>query len=154
MLPLQTMLRILVVLAIMFVFSSVAHAQSQKLRLGNVDDGAFGCGCSMSRNAAEERRMKFILVTPMDDATYIQLDDKRLTLRLVAESKRRRRERVGDRAWETYSDGDVTVRVDYVVTRVCGPREEDCEVTNYRATMTITRGKQKLVVKGLANCGC
>ena len=98
--------------------------------------------------------MKFILVAPMDDATYIQLNGQRVKLRLVAESKRRRRERVGDRAWETYSAGDVTVRVDYVVTRVCGPREEGCEVTNYRTTMTISRGKQRMVVKGLASCGC
>ena len=150
------MLKILIALAIMFGFGDVAQAQSssQKLELGYVDEGAFGCGCSMSRNVREERDMKFILVAPMDDATYIQLNGKNIKLRLVAESKRRRIERVGDRAWETYAAEDVTVRVDYMVTRVCGPREEDCEVTNYRATMTITRGNQRLVVKGLASCGC
>ena len=148
------MIKIFAILILTVAFGNAVYAQSQPLRLGYVDEGSFGCGCSMSRNASEARKLKFILVTPMDDATYIQLNDKRLTLRLVAESKRRRRERVGDRSWETYSDGDVTVRVDYVVTRVCGPREEGCEVTNYRATMTVSRGKQRIVVKGIADCGC
>ena len=150
------MLKIFAILAFTFACGNTVPAQSssQKLELGYVDEGAFGCGCSMSRNASEERNMKFILVTPMDDATYIQLDGKRVTLRAVAASRQRRRERVGDRSWEKYSAGDITVRVDYVVTRVCGQREEGCEVTNYRATMTISRGKQRLVVKGIASCGC
>ena len=152
--PWSTTLKIFAILALALAFRNVAHAQSQKLELGYVDDGVFGCGCSISRNRSEERKLKFILETPMDDATYIQLNGKRVTLRQVAASKLRRRERVGDRSWETYAAGDVTVRVDYVVTRVCGPNEEDCEVTNYRATMTISRGKQRLVVKGVASCGC
>ena len=90
----------------------------------------------------------------MDDATYIQLNGQTVKLHPVAASKRTRRERVGDRSWETFTAGDAKVRVDYVVTRVCGPREEGCEVTNYRATLTILRGKQRIVVKGIAACGC
>ena len=148
------MIKILAILAVTFAFGNAVHAQSQKLKLDYVDPGGYGCGCSMSRNAAEERKMKFILVAPMDDATYIQLNGKQITLRPVAVSRLKRRERVGDRSWETYTDGDVTVRIDYVVTRVCGPREEGCEVTNYRATMTVSRGKQRIVVKGIAACGC
>ena len=65
--------------------------------------------------------MKFTLVAPMDEAIDIQLNGKRVTLRPVAASKQRRRGQVGDRSWETFSAGNVKVRVDYVVTRVCRP---------------------------------
>lgn len=85
--PWFTTLKAWALLALTFAFGSVAHAQSQKLELGYVDEGVFGCGCSISRNRSEERKLKFILVTPMDDATYIQLNGKRVTLRQVAASK-------------------------------------------------------------------
>ena len=154
----HTMLNTITLLIVMLTAAVVAEAQSVspsgRLKIGYVDDPYIGCGCSMSYNMAEAEKLKFLLLSPMDDATYITVDGKKVTLRLVTASKRRRRERVGDRSWENYSAGNLKVRVEYVVTEVCGVDEEGCEVTNYVATMTVTRGKERRVVKGVASCGC
>jgi hypothetical protein len=134
--------------------SNPGQQRGPGLKLEDVDAGAFGCGCSLSRNSVEARKLKFLVVSPMDDATYIKLNGEKIKMHLVASSKRRTRERVGDRSWEKYAAGNVTMRIDYVVTRVCGPKEEGCEVTNYRAVLTVSRGAQTVVVKGIADCGC
>ena len=152
------MLKTITLLIIMLAAAVVAEAQSvstsSRLRIGYIGDPGYGCGCSLSYNMAESYNQKFLLLTPMDDATYTNVDGKEVTLRLVAASQRRRRERVGDRSWETYSAGNLKVRVDYVVTEVCPVNDEGCEVTHYRATMIVTRGKERRVVKGVASCGC
>jgi hypothetical protein len=84
----------------------------------------------------------------------MNLDGENIELRLLASSKQKSKELVGDRSWETYSAKNLRVRVDYVVTRVCDPKDEGCESVYYKATMTVTRGKQRRVVKGIAICGC
>lgn len=152
------MLKRVTLLILILTAAGVAQGQSaspsSRLKIGYIENPGYGCGCSLSYNMAEAYKQKFLLLSPMDDATYIAVDGKTVTLRLVAASKQRRRERVGDRSWETYSAGNLKVRVDYVVTEVCGVDEEGCEVTHYRATMIVTRGKERRVVKGVASCGC
>lgn len=152
------MLKTITLILFMLTAASVVEPQSvsssSKFTLGYVEDAAIGCGCSFSYNLSDLRNHKHLLISPMDEDTYITLDGQKLKLQLLAELKGKRKERVGDRSWQIYSGGDVKVRVDYVVTKVCDPNDEDCEATYYRANMTVTRGKQRLVVRGIAICGC
>lgn len=59
----------------------------------------------------------------------------------------RRAPKVGDREWAIYAVGEVRVRVDYLVTKVCDPKDESCEVTYYKATLTVTRKSQRTAIK-------
>lgn len=150
------MLKILTFLILIFCAAATVEAQvssSSKLKLSYVEEG-MGCGCSVSFNSAESQKNKHLLIIPMDDDAYVTIDEKKLQLRLIAESKERATEKVGDRSWEIYSAGNVRVRVDYLVTRVCDPDDEGCEATCFRATMTVSKGRQRRVVKGVAICGC
>lgn len=148
--------KILTLLILMFCAAAIAEAQvssSSKLKLSYVEEG-MGCGCSVSYNSSDSQKNKHVLIIPMDDDAYVTIDEKKLQLRLITSSKAKATEKVGDRSWEIYSARNVKVRVDYVVTRVCDPDDEGCEATYYRANMTVTKGKQSRVVKGIAICGC
>ena len=59
----------------------------------------------------------------------------------------------GDRSWETYVAGDVKARIDWTVTLVCDPKDESCELTYYKAALTITRKTQRAIVKAVGLCG-
>ena len=143
-------------LPLVMLVGQVMHAQSasSSLKLGYVEDVAFGCGGSISYNLSDLRKGRFLLITPMDEATYVNLDGRNVKLRLVASSKTNAKEKVGDRSWETYVARNIQVKVEYVVTDVCDPNDESCEVTYYRTKMTVIRGNQRTVVKAIALFGC
>ena len=91
----------------------------------------------------------------MDEPAYINLDGKDLKLEEVESGGSEAvPEKVGDRSWEAHVAGDVKVRIDRTVTKVCDPKDESCEVTYYKAVMTITRKTQKAIVKTIGLCGC
>jgi hypothetical protein len=153
------MANIITTLVLTFSIVTVAQAQSSsvrssKLRLGHVKDGDFGCGCSLSRDKVSLRNQRHIFISPMDESAYINLNGKTLKLRLVAASKEKAAQTIGDRSWETYSAGSLRVRIDYIVSWLCPPNDEACEVTYYKAVMTVTRQKQKTVAKAIGLCGC
>jgi hypothetical protein len=150
----------LAVLGVALTFMTVALAQSNspisnRLILGPVEDPDFGCGCWLSRTKLDGRNRRFVFMSPLDGSAYINLNQKTITLRLIAESRDKKRgPRVGDRSWAIYSDGNVRLRIDYIVTTVCDPKDESCEVTYYNAIMTVTRNQQKAVVHTSGLCGC
>ena len=61
-------------------------SSSSKLKLSYVQEG-MGCGCSMSYNSSDSQNNKHLLIVPMDDDAYVTIDEKKLQLRLIAESK-------------------------------------------------------------------
>lgn len=90
----------------------------------------------------------------MDEPGYLNIDGETIRLKFMGSSKARRNERVGDRSRERYSAGNVTARIDYLVTAVCDPRDENCEVTRYSVRLTVSRAKASTTVRASAACGC
>jgi hypothetical protein len=155
-------IRIGFALLIVTAISSQALAQTSntsspgpQLKIGYVKVGIDGCGCSLALNAADLRKGRYVFLQDEGEPAYINLDGKNLKLESVDSSDTKSiPEKVGDRSWETYFAGNVKVRIDWTVTRVCDPKDEGCEVTNYKAVMTITRKTQKAIVKTIGLCGC
>ena len=133
--------------------TSTSSAQP-KLRLGYVKDNDVGCGSAFSLNATDMGNRRYIFAQDMDDPPYINLNGKNLQLRLTGYSKPKGKEKVGDRSWETYAAGELKVRIDYTVTKVCTPRDEICETTYLNATMTVSQKTQKTTVKLTGRSGC
>ena len=153
------MMKTQAVLAMYLLSVPIALAQTQPksvapLKVGYVNDGDFGCGCSLSRNKLDERNRRHVFINPMEKPGYMNLNGETIELQPLASSKGRRKPKVGDRSWDTYTGKGIHVRIKYVVSKVCDPNDEGCEVTYYKAIMTITRKGQKSVVKGIALCGC
>ena len=145
---------ILIIIVAQFSYPQSPQARAASIKVGYVKSADDGCGCSFSYNLTEFWKDKHLFVSPMDEATFINVDGKDVELRLVTQSKENRDEKVGDRSWQTYVAGEIKVRVDYTVTKICDPNDENCEVTYYRAKLTVMRGKQRRVVNGVALCGC
>jgi len=147
---------------IVAAFSSRALAQTStpsspgpQLKIGYVEAGIGGCGCSLALNAADIRKGRYVFIQDMDEPAYINLDGKDLKLEEVdSGGSEAVTEKVGDRSWEAYVAGDVKVRIDRTVTKVCDPKDESCEGAYYKAVMTITRKTQKAIVKTIGLCGC
>jgi hypothetical protein len=69
------------ILALVLLVAQLVPAQSSsstvsRLKLGYVENSNFGCGCSLSYNMSDFRSDKHLLINPMDEATYINLDGK------------------------------------------------------------------------------
>jgi hypothetical protein len=158
----MNLIRIGFVLLIVTAFSSRALEQTStttspgpQLKIGYVEVGIGGCGCSLALNAADERKGRFVFIQDMDEPAYINLDGKDLKLEEVdSGGSEAVPEKVGDRSWVAYVAGDVKVRIDRTVTRVCDPKDESCEVTYYKAILTVSRKTQKTTIRTIGLCGC
>jgi hypothetical protein len=152
------MTKFFTLIALLLTFIAIVAGQSTrvpstKLKLSHVPDADFGCGCYLSRSKSELEQSRYLFVGPMDDPAYLNLNGKTIRLRQVGGNTRRDR-RIGDRFRETYAGDGVTVRIDYVVTRICDPNDENCESTDYKTRLTVRRGKQVTVLNGFGVCGC
>jgi len=135
--------------------TSLGHTSS--VRIANIKDSNLvgGCGCYFqSLTESRTRSDKFIFGAGMDeDYAWMNIDGQDVKLTLIASSKNSV-ERAGIRSYERYRADSIGVRIDYVVTRVCKPNDENCESTGYAATFSVTNGGRKSVIKGRGSCGC
>jgi hypothetical protein len=128
--------------------STSPSSAQPKLRLGYVKDHDVGCGAAFSLKTTDLRNSRYIFVQDSgepDEPTYINLNGKNLQLRLIDSNKPKGREKIGDRWWETYTAGDVTVRIDYTVTKIF--QHEFSDSLHLNATMTVSLKAQKTTVK-------
>lgn len=72
-------------LLIITVFSSQALAQTStvsspvsQLKIGYVEVGIGGCGCSLALNAADLRKGRYVFIEDLGEPAYINLDGKDL----------------------------------------------------------------------------
>ena len=126
------------------------------LKIGVVSnrDSSDGPGCSLQLPADyRKHNERYTLLSDSEDNAVMNIDGQDMNLKLVSHREPRGPSKKGDRSTWTYSRRGITVRVDFVVTALCPPNDEVCEVIYYDATITVTRGtnKQLVIVKGV--CG-
>ncbi len=146
------------VATVMLGASIFASAQQKKL-VGNLDnnDRADGCGCYASFNEANDEARRFIFFSSDEDNdndAWMNINGRDTKLRLVKETKPKGKWKRRSRFTDRYSAGDVTVDVLRVVTRVCPPRDEGCEVTDFATTFTVKKGNRTQVVRAVGSCSC
>jgi hypothetical protein len=132
------------------------EAQTRSIRIAAIrDSDAFdGAGCSLQLLAGNVRtKNRMIFESNYEGDALMNIDGEDIKLRLVRGHEPNKRPGRGDRSTFAYRAGDIGVRVDFVVTGVCAPEDESCEVTQYTATIRISRGKSKRVVKAVGICG-
>ena len=156
------LVRIVFAFLIVTAFSSQALAQTSttsspgpQLKIGYVEVGIGGCGCSLALNLADIREGRFVFIQDEGEPAYINLDGKGLKLEEVdSGGSEAVPEKVGDRSWVAYAAGAVKVRIDRTVTRVCDPKDESCEVTYYKVILTVSRKTQRTTIRTIGLCGC
>ena len=125
-----------------------------KIQLGYVRHGDFGCGCYFARNKTDLRKRRYIYSESMDGPAYINVNGKNLELQPIASSETNGEEGVGRRSWQTFTAGDLRIRLELTVTWVCPPKDEGCEVTYYKAILTVSGKGQKITENLTGMCGC
>jgi hypothetical protein len=151
------MTKILISLVWLGLFSVPALTQSKQApKLGVVTEKSLldGCGCSIYRTAEDFKNDRYLFVSDMDEEAVINLDGKDVKLRVLSWKEKKGQLKVGARSRETYAAGDVNVRLDFTVRKVCPPKDESCEATWYDVKMTVTRKGRRTVVNAKGLCGC
>ena len=153
--------RIVFSLVLLSAFPLAGNSQSARrgLQVGNIKDKSLadGCGCDFRFRGTSVRSERFIFVWSIeknDKSAWMNIDGKDTEFKLVKSTESKRRERVGTRFSWTYAAGNLTVRIDLVVTRVCRPDDENCESTDYHATFTVKRAGEKRIISAVGWCGC
>lgn len=114
---------------------------------------ADGCGCYF-KLPSQRSSSAFVFMTiykTNGTTTYMNIDGRDTALRLESSTQSSGRDRRGSRHTEVYRSGNVTARVDYVVTKPSAPGEE---VTKYSAIITVTKGDRRQVLRAVGECGC
>jgi hypothetical protein len=113
-----------------------------------------GAGCSLrllgDRAKTEER---YVFLSDFDGHAVMNIDGRDKELKLVESSGANREPRKGDRSTRRFRSEGVEVIVKYVVTRVCTPNDEKCEVIGYDAVISVTTNLGQRTVRARGVCG-
>src|SRR6185503_4514873 len=146
-----------VVMVVGIILAQTASKRGLVANLKNIAPD--GCGCyfrfrGTPRNA--ERYVFFSSIEEDQNKASMNIDghDVKLTLEKEEGPKGKEKERVGSRSTASFANGDIKVNATYVVTRVCPPRDESCESTDYEATFVVKKGAKSQIVKATGSCGC
>lgn len=131
--------------------STSPDSAQPKLRLGIVEQRTGSCGSRYSLNSRDLWNDRFIFWQDIDEA-YINLNGEILELKHTGYSESRKKVRNGDRGWDTYTAGDVRVRIDHTQTKFIKYGTEGASLRS--AIITVTKGAQKSSFKitGITSC--
>jgi hypothetical protein len=136
--------------------SSTSTPNTKGIKIGLVDNSKRqyrdGCGCSFrpleSEQGFDESWEKLFLAGNHDNQAWMNVDGKIMELRLVKDTTRFKG-RKGDRYYQIYKAGDITVHVKCVATGFGDTHSVACD-----ATIIVIKGGQKRTVKAEGDCGC
>jgi hypothetical protein len=114
-----------------YIERSAQRGDSRPFRIGNVtknfsEDG----GCAISRSQ-DVWHSPLFFTSDFQNHASINIDgkDKILTLTKIEEKVPEKEPIIGERSKYWYAGGGIEVAVEYVVTQVCAPNNESCEVS-------------------------
>jgi hypothetical protein len=137
-----------------------SSAVSPKTLIGTLKnpDSVEGCGCYFQTPAEEKKKdsRRFIFESDLDlTSASMNIDGRDLKLKIVGKPSRLPdKVKKGFHFTRQYSAGSIQVKVDFVVSWLCPPKDESCEVTNYDVTLTVEKGERKQTIQLKGGCGC
>jgi len=126
-------------------------------KVGVIRDPKFRDECGVSLQLSEDYKSqneKYIFTGDLGEIGQMNIDGHDVDLKLVDSDEPDRELKVGEHFSETYAGDGLKARIDYVVTGVCDPKDEACEVINLDATVIVERNgsKQQIKTSGLLGC--
>jgi len=126
-------------------------------KIGIIQVPKFRIECGVSLQLPEDyksRNGKYVFNGDLAESGQMNIDGRDVDLMMVDSNEPNRELKVGDHFRETFAGDDLKAHIDYVVTGICDPKDEDCEVINFDATITVERhgGKQQVKTSGLLGC--
>jgi hypothetical protein len=154
----NNLVKLLLVLIAIFCTNVAASAQ-QKSLVGNIKNSSSvdGCGCYSSFTKADSNASRHIFFASGEgngEEALMNINGRDVKLPLVSETNPKGKVKLGSRYTSRYQSGDTTVDVVKIVTWLCPPNDESCEVARFRVTLTIKKGNRSQVVQAVGECGC
>ena len=139
-----------------FSIGAAASTPNDRLKVGPIKDPfILGCGCYLKLpDDFKQENDSDIFETDLDESAQMNIDGKDIILKLVRREDPKGKTKVGSTRSEVYASGNIEVRVEYIVKKICNPKDEDCEDTVYSANITITRNGIERKIRALGPCGC
>ena len=127
-------------------------------KIGIIRDPNFRDECGFYLQLAEDYKSqneKYVFDGDLGESGQMNIDGRDVDLKMVDSDEPDRALKVGEHFGKTYTGGNLNVRIDFVVTGLCDPRVEGCEVIYYcDATITVDHNgaKQQVKTRGLGGC--
>lgn len=112
------------------------------------------CSFQLPSERRKRNGREIFVTDDTNNAAWINVDGKTIKIRLVNSKEPRGRERVGSKSSRSYEGSGVTVEVEMVTTKMCKPKDESCESTDYSTAITVTKSGRTRTVKTVGGCGC
>ncbi len=137
--------------------SDTRHDQGEGIQIGILKNKSpADCGCYFYPIVAGGKRDydKFLFISDSTGKAWININGRNLELKEVGrkQAKGEYGYCAGKRC--TYRDREVTVSIDFRVTRKCPPEPSGCEVTDYDAKISVEKDGIKKSVQSQGSCGC
>jgi hypothetical protein len=132
---------------------------SSGFKIGYLGDRSIpdGCNCTFTSLSQMHRKSpRYMFASDIEDdekTAWINIDGKDIELKLLSRLDPRR-EKVGSRSGRTYTATGIKLVATYIVTWVCPPKDEACEVTRYDGVFLITKNGPTRSLKLKGECGC
>jgi hypothetical protein len=125
--------------------------QPQAAGIGNIQNtkAMAGAGCSLQRKGSKG----YVFWSAFEKSALMNIDGKDRRLQLTSDTSFSISGKKGSRWTEIYKSGKMTVQIDRVVTRVCRPGDQECEVTGYDGKMTLKIGDRLQTIAVEGDCG-
>ena len=126
-------------------------------KIGIIHVPKFRIECGVALQLPEDykgQNKKYVFDGDLAEGGQMNIDGRDVDLMMVDSDEPERELKVGDRFTETYAGDGLNAQIEYVVTGICDPTDESCEVINFDATITVERNgaKQQVKTSGLLGC--
>jgi hypothetical protein len=152
-------LRQIVILASILITAGVSGQSPQPGRLPTIgfvkNAAAFGeGGCTLwlltDRALTDERR---VFLSNFEDRAVVNVDGRDVEMKLVGSSNAEGEAKKGRISTFRYRGTGVDVIVRYVVTGLCAPDDEQCEVVSYDAELAVMTHPGQRTLRAHGICG-
>jgi hypothetical protein len=114
-----------------------------------------GCGCSLQvPSKSQKYSQDSVFLADFSQHAWMNIDGKDVKLTQVKTTEPKGALKKGARFQEVYLAPHTKVQIDYVVSSVCKPQDQECEFTGYDANIKVTRDRRQQIVKTVGGCGC
>ncbi len=154
---LRNMIKTVVILVFAILVISTTKAKQQSLPtigyIRNSDDFDNNAGCSLWVSMDQSNDVnRHVFLSDFDGHARMNIGGRDIAL-ILKKSSELKELKVGDRETHRYVGNGVEVVVDYVVTHVCAPDDESCEVWSINAGVLARNASGKQSVRAHGICG-
>jgi len=140
-------------LAALFAAAATAHSAPSSI-VGVLKDQAAIDGCSWSAEAPAIGKGLFFLAEYDQSDVLMNLLGADVHLKRNTASSRGALKRLGETLREVYEGPGIRVEVSYTAIGICGPKDTECEDTQFKAVFKVHADEREQMVVATGDVGC